>query len=99
VRDIGNTIVPNPQNFAWSLKNPGAIATIGSTTGLVTGNSNTGTDTIMVVARGIPDTVPLVVRQVLATIAVTPADPRAVELRSVIRKASPPSRGIRAARR
>jgi len=75
VRDIGNTIVPNPQNFAWSLKNPGAIATIGSTTGLVTGNSNTGTDTIMVVARGIPDTVPLVVRQVLATIAVTPATP------------------------
>ncbi len=75
VRDAGNTIVPNPKDFAWSLENPGTIATIGATTGLVTGNSNTGTDTIVVVARGIPDTVPLVVRQVVATIAVTPATP------------------------
>lgn len=78
VRDVGNTIVPNPQNFAWSLKHPGTIATIGTTTGLVTGNSNAGTDTIVLVARGIPDTVPLVVRQVLASINVTPASPAAL---------------------
>jgi hypothetical protein len=78
VRDVGNTIVPNPQNFAWSLKHPGTIATIGTTTGLVTGNSTAGTDTIVLVARGIPDTVPLVVRQVLASINVTPASPAAL---------------------
>ncbi|HYU27973.1 MAG TPA: Ig-like domain-containing protein [Gemmatimonadales bacterium] len=75
VRDAGNTIVPNPKDFAWSLFNAGAIATIGSSTGLVTGNSNTGIDSVDVVARGIHDKVPLVVRQVLATIAVTPASP------------------------
>ncbi|PYP38605.1 MAG: hypothetical protein DMD48_09105 [Gemmatimonadetes bacterium] len=75
VRDAGNTIVPNPKDFAWSLFNPGAIATIGSSTGLVTGNSNTGIDSVDVVARGIHDKVPLVVRQVLASINVTPASP------------------------
>ncbi len=75
VRDAGNTIVPNPKDFAWSLFNAGAIATIGSSTGLVTGNSNTGIDSVDVVARGLHDKVPLVVRQVLASINVTPASP------------------------
>jgi len=75
VRDAGNTIVPNPKDFAWSLFSPGAIATIGSSTGLVTGNGNTGIDSVDVVARGIHDKVPLVVRQVLASINVTPASP------------------------
>src|SRR6266542_5558257 len=49
VRDAGNTIVPNPKDFAWSLFSPGAIATIGSSTGLVTGNGNTGIDSVDVV--------------------------------------------------
>ena len=75
VRDAGTTIVPNPQNVAWSLFNPGTVGTIGSSTGLITGNSNTGTDSVDVVARGIHDKVPLVVRQVPASIVVTPASP------------------------
>ena len=78
VRDIGNSIVPDPKDFAWSLDHAGTIGTIGSLTGLVTGNGNTGLDTVRVVARGIRDSVPLLVRQVLASLAVTPASPAAL---------------------
>ena len=75
VRDSGNTIVPNPQGIAWSLKHAGTIGTIGAATGLVTGNASTGRDTVVLVARTVRDSAPLVVRQVVATIAVTPASP------------------------
>src|SRR6266545_1331790 len=75
VRDAGNTIVPGPQGVAWSLHR-GTIASIGSSSGLVTGNDSTGRDTVVVAARGVRDSVPLVIRQVLATIAVTPASPQ-----------------------
>ena len=74
VRDSGNTIVPSPQGIAWSLKT-GAIATIGAATGLITGNTNTGRDTIVLVARTARDSAPLIVRQDIATVAVTPASP------------------------
>ena len=77
VRDSGNTIVPNPQGIAWSLKT-GAIASIGAATGLLTGNTNTGQDTVVLVARTVRDSVPLVVKQVLASILVTPASPSAL---------------------
>jgi hypothetical protein len=77
VRDSGNTIVPSPQGIAWSLKT-GTIATIGAANGLITGNTNTGRDTIVLVARTARDSAPLIVRQVLATIAVTPASPAAL---------------------
>ena len=75
IRDSGNTVVPNPQGIAWSLKHSGTIATIGAATGLVTGNASTGRDTVVLVARTVRDSVPLVVRQIVATIAVTPASP------------------------
>lgn len=75
VRDSGNSLVPSPQGVSWSLKT-GTIAAVGATTGLVTGNANTGRDTIVLVARTARDSAPLVVRQVLATIAVTPATPQ-----------------------
>jgi hypothetical protein len=78
VRDSGNTVVPSPQGVTWSLKNDGTIATIGSSTGLITGNANIGRDTVVVVARTVRDSVPLIVKQVLATIAVTPASPAAL---------------------
>ena len=74
VQDSGNTVVPNPQGITWSLKT-GTIATIGATTGLITGNTNTGRDTVVLVARTARDSVPLIVRQDVATIAVTPASP------------------------
>ena len=74
VRDIGNTVVPNPQGVAWSLKT-GAIATIGAATGLVTGNTTTGRDSIIVAARTARDTVPLIVRQDVANVDVTPVSP------------------------
>src|SRR5207247_3230871 len=48
---------------------------IGAGTGLVTGNSTTGRDTIAVAARGVVDSALLVVRQVPASINVTPATP------------------------
>ena len=75
VRDAGNTIVPGPQGVAWSLHR-GTIASVGASSGLVTGNDSTGRDTVVVAARGVRDSVPLVIRQVLATIAVTPASPQ-----------------------
>jgi hypothetical protein len=77
VRDSGNTAVPNPQGIAWSL-HTGTIASIGASSGLIAGNTNTGQDTVVVVARTVRDSVPLVVKQVLATIAVTPASPAAL---------------------
>ncbi|HEV8398437.1 MAG TPA: hypothetical protein VGQ18_01240 [Gemmatimonadales bacterium] len=77
VRDSGNTVVPSPQGITWSLKT-GTIASIGAGTGLITGNTNTGRDTVVLVARTVRDSVPLVVKQVLATIAVTPASPAAL---------------------
>ncbi len=77
VRDSGGTVVPNPQGIAWSLKT-GTIASIGAASGLITGNSNSGRDTIVVVARTARDSVPLVVRQVIGSIAVTPASPAAL---------------------
>ncbi len=77
VRDSGNTIVPSPQGISWSLKT-GTIAAIGATSGLITGNTNTGRDTVVLVARTARDSAPLIVRQVLATIAVTPASPAAL---------------------
>ncbi|MFN2570690.1 MAG: beta strand repeat-containing protein [Gemmatimonadales bacterium] len=77
VRDSGNTIVPNPQGIAWSLKT-GAIASIGASSGLITGNTNTGRDTVVLVARTARDSAPVVVRQVVATIGVTPASPAAL---------------------
>lgn len=78
VRDSGNTIVPGPQGVAWSLKHAGTVGTIGAATGLITGNTSTGRDTVVLVARTARDSVPLVVRQVLASIAVTPASPAAL---------------------
>src|SRR6266487_2112777 len=75
VRDAGNTIVSGPQGVAWSLHR-GTIASIGASSGLVTGNDSTGRDTVVVAARSVRDSVPLVIRQVLATIAVTPASPQ-----------------------
>jgi len=77
VRDSGNTVVPNPQGVTWSL-HTGTIASIGAGTGLITGNTNTGQDTVVLVARTARDSVPLVVRQVLASIVVTPASPNAL---------------------
>ena len=77
VRDPGNTIVPAPQGVSWSLKH-GTIASIGASTGLISGNTNTGRDSIAVSARGAVDTALLVVRQVLASINVTPASPAAL---------------------
>ena len=77
VRDSGNTVVPNPQGITWSLKT-GTIATIAASTGLITGNTNTGSDVVVLVARTARDSVPLIVRQALATIAVTPASPAAL---------------------
>jgi len=74
VRDSGNTVVPNPQGVTWSL-HTGTIASIGTGTGLVTGNTSTGQDTVVLVARTARDSVPLVVKQVLASIVVTPATP------------------------
>lgn len=74
VRDIGNTVVPNPQGVAWSLKT-GAIATIGAATGLVTGNTTTGRDSIIVAARTARDTVPLIVRQDVANVDIAPLSP------------------------
>ncbi len=76
VQDSGNTVVPNPQGIAWSLKHSGTVATIDAATGLVTGNANTGRDTVVLVARTVRDSVPLVVRQDVASIAVTPASPQ-----------------------
>jgi hypothetical protein len=78
VRDSGNTIVPNPQGVSWSLKHSGTVGTIGAATGLITGNASTGRDTIVLVARTAADTAPLVVRQILASIAVTPGSPAAL---------------------
>jgi len=73
VRDAGNTIVPNPQNFAWSLKNPALLRRLAPRRP-GTGNSNTGTDTIWwwpaASRHGSARRA-----QVLATIAVTPATP------------------------
>ena len=74
VRDAGNTIVPNPQGVAWSLKN-GTIATIGAGSGLITGNTTTGRDSVIVAARTARDTIALVVRQDVSTVDVTPASP------------------------
>jgi hypothetical protein len=45
---------------------------------LITGNASTGRDTIVLVARTAADTAPLVVRQILASIAVTPGSPAAL---------------------
>lgn len=74
VRDLGNTVIPNPQGVAWSLKT-GTIATIGAGTGLINGNTNTGRDTVVVVARTARDSIPLIVRQDVANVDVTPASP------------------------
>src|SRR6266850_7350231 len=46
-----------------------------SGTGLVSGNTNTGRDTVLVVARTVRDSVPLIVRQDIATVDVTPNSP------------------------
>jgi uncharacterized protein YjdB len=77
VRDSGSTIVPNPQGITWSLKT-GTIATVGATTGLIAGNTTTGRDTVVVVARTARDSVPLIVRQDVATVTVTPLSPRSL---------------------
>ena len=73
VRDSGNTIVPNPQNVSWSL-HTGTIASINAT-GLITGNLNLGRDTVVVVARTARDSVPLIVRQDVASVVMTPKPP------------------------
>jgi len=78
VRDSGNTIVPSPQGITWSLKHSGTVGTIGAATGLIAGNASTGRDTIVLVARTVRDSAPLVVRQILAAIAVTPGSPAAL---------------------
>jgi hypothetical protein len=72
VQDVGGAVVPNPQ-VTWSLKT-GTIASV-SGTGLVSGNTNTGRDTVLVVARAVRDSVSLIVRQDLASILVTPGSP------------------------
>lgn len=72
VLDIGGTQVSNPQ-VVWDLKDS-TIAAI-SNAGLVTGGTQTGTDTVIVVARTVSDRVPLIIRQDVATVAVTPASP------------------------
>lgn len=72
VRDVGNTVVPSPQ-VTWSLKT-GVIGSV-SGTGLVTGNNNTGRDTLLVVARTVRDSVPFIVRQVVALIQIAPVSP------------------------
>lgn len=73
VRDSGNTIVPNPQNITWSL-HTGTIASINGT-GLITGNLNLGRDTVVVVARTARDSVPLIVRQDVASVVISPKPP------------------------
>lgn len=73
VRDSGNTIVPNPQNITWSL-HTGTIASV-SATGLITGNLNLGRDTVVVVARTARDSVPLIVRQDVASVVISPKPP------------------------
>ncbi len=75
VRDSGNTIVPSPQGITWSLKNSGSVGTIGSTSGIVIGNANTGRDTVVVVARTVRDSISLIVRQDVASVHVTPTLP------------------------
>jgi hypothetical protein len=72
VRDVGSTPVPSPQ-VTWSLKT-GTIASV-SGTGLVTGNTNTGRDTVVVVARTVRDSVPLIVRQDVANVDIAPLSP------------------------
>src|SRR4029077_17010848 len=47
-------------------------------TGVITGNLTTGRDSVMLTARTAADTIPLVVRQDVATIAVTPGAPRSL---------------------
>jgi Bacterial Ig-like domain (group 2) len=74
VRDVGNTIVPSP-SVVWSLKHSGTLATIDAATGVVTGNANTGRDTIVVVARTVRDSISLIVRQEVATVVMTPKPP------------------------
>ena len=73
VRDAGNTVVPTPQ-VTWSLKNSGTIGTVNGT-GLITGNATTGRDTVGVVARTARDSVPLIVRQDVATVVISPRPP------------------------
>lgn len=71
VRDSGNTIVPSPQNITWGLKDS-VIASI-SSAGLLTGNTLTGQDTVVLVARTVRDSAVLIVRQDVASVAITPA--------------------------
>jgi large repetitive protein len=70
VRDVGNTVVPGPQ-LTWSFKT-GGIATVDPSTGLVTGGSATGSDSVIATARTVADTALFRIIQVTATVAVTP---------------------------
>jgi hypothetical protein len=72
VRDVGNTVVPSPQ-VTWSLKHNN-VGTIDAA-GLINGNSSTGRDTVVVVARTVRDSVPLIVRQDVATVVISPRPP------------------------
>jgi hypothetical protein len=76
VKDSGNTLVPNPQ-IHWGLLRD-TVAHVDSLTGVTTGNLTTGRDSVILRARTVADTIPLVVRQDLATIAVTPSTPRSL---------------------
>ncbi|HEY6853474.1 MAG TPA: Ig-like domain-containing protein, partial [Gemmatimonadales bacterium] len=71
VKDSGGATVPNPQNIVWALKDS-VIAAI-SNTGLLTGNTLTGQDTVILTARTARDSALLIVRQDVASVAITPA--------------------------
>lgn len=71
VRDSGSTIVPSPQNITWGLKDS-VVASI-SSGGLLTGNTLTGQDSVVVTARTARGTALLIVRQDVASVAITPA--------------------------
>jgi len=73
VRDVGNTVVTSPQ-VTWSLKHSGTVGTVDAA-GLITGNTSTGRDTVLVVARTVRDSVPLIVRQDVATVVISPRPP------------------------
>ncbi len=71
IKDSGNTPVPNPQ-IHWALLRD-TVAHIDSLSGVITGNLTTGRDSVILTARTVADTIPLVVRQDVASVAITPA--------------------------
>jgi uncharacterized protein YjdB len=71
VRDSGNSIVPSPQGVTWGLTDSVIAGISGS--GLITGNTLTGQDTVVLVARTARDSALLIVRQDVASVAITPA--------------------------